>query len=63
MGFFSKLFGEKISNANSTNLTKTSSMLEGDVYWRFVAEGFSNSETQYQTNFLFPANYSINFGA
>lgn len=42
MGFLNKLFG----NDNSKNLTKTSEMLDENLYWQIVQESLNNSETQ-----------------
>jgi Protein of unknown function (DUF4240) len=42
MGFLNKLFGGDSSN----NLTKTSEMLDENLYWQIVQESLNNSETQ-----------------
>jgi Protein of unknown function (DUF4240) len=46
MGLFSKLFGQKNSNDNSDNLSKTSEMLDEDLYWKIVQESLDNSSDQ-----------------
>ncbi|PWT75958.1 MAG: polymerase [Bacteroidetes bacterium] len=45
MELFSKLFGRKDSNGNSAGLTKTSTMLDEDMYWTLVTDSLRNSET------------------
>jgi hypothetical protein len=42
MGFLNKLFGSD----NSNNLTKTSEMLDENLYWQIVQESLNNSGTQ-----------------
>jgi hypothetical protein len=42
MGFLNKLFGSD----NSNNLTKTSEMLDENLYWQIVQESLKNSGTQ-----------------
>ena len=42
MGFLKKIFGSD----NSNNLTKTSEMLDENLYWQIVQESLNNSGTQ-----------------
>jgi hypothetical protein len=42
MGFIKKIFGSD----NSNNLTKTSEMLDENLYWQIVQESLNNSGTQ-----------------
>ena len=42
MGFLKKNFGSD----NSNNLTKTSEMLDENLYWQIVQESLNNSGTQ-----------------
>jgi hypothetical protein len=46
MGLFSRLFGQQNSNDSSNNLSKTSEILDEDLYWKIVQESLHNSSDQ-----------------
>jgi len=53
MGLFRNLFGNKKSVENTFVLTKTSQMLDEDLYWQIINESLLNSNTQEeQQNYL-----------
>ncbi|MBS1733847.1 MAG: DUF4240 domain-containing protein [Bacteroidetes bacterium] len=46
MGFLGKLFGNKNSGNDTSNLTKTSQMFDENLYWNIVSESLKYSNDQ-----------------